>query len=182
VLPDYATAKGHTGAWRLRRLDFHDPRDAAFLYALRREPVVAAAMFGPPPETLEDHQRWLAKVRMYLGTVLHIVQLKGPGAGWWDAGWLRFTVCPKEPGRPVDVSVALAPWARGRGLAAAVLAPACAALDAQRRSVTAGPWKGAGPLRARIKPENAASRASFARAGFREVLTTEEWVEMRYGD
>jgi RimJ/RimL family protein N-acetyltransferase len=66
----------------------------------------------------------------------------------------------------VEVGIAVAPEARGRGIGATLLA---LALDEARRDAALGPKA----FIARIRPDNAASIALFAGAGFRRIGTTE---------
>jgi RimJ/RimL family protein N-acetyltransferase len=68
----------------------------------------------------------------------------------------------READGDVEVSIAIAPEARGEGLARPLLRAAMAA--AQR-----SPALGGGRYVARVRPENAASIALFERAGFQRV-------------
>lgn len=126
--------------------------DARFLYDLRREPGYASQCFGPPPASFDAHKAWLRDwLYMFPGLrPLLIVEEDGRAVG----------MVRLSPARPAEVSIALVPEARGKGLCPQVL-----------RAVAAGHPH----LCARVKPDNEASLRAFEKAGFRRVA-----VEMVY--
>ncbi len=117
-------------AWR------NDPRTRAWS---RTTDVVAAA----------DHRDWLARVLVDPDRRLFVAEYGGR-----PVGTVRFD---RESGRTWEVSITVAPEARGRGLAVPVLLAAERAADADAVAT----------IRANVHRDNAASRALFRRAGYR---------------
>ncbi|HEY7702377.1 MAG TPA: GNAT family N-acetyltransferase [Candidatus Limnocylindrales bacterium] len=132
--------------------------DEQILLAWANDPVTRAAGFQPEPIPAADHRRWLAdRLRSRSGRLLIGI------AGDTPVGQVRLD---RHADGRVEVGIAVAPEARGRGIGATLLA---LALDEARRDATLGP----AAFIARIRPDNAASIALFAGAGFRRIGTTE---------
>jgi RimJ/RimL family protein N-acetyltransferase len=126
-------------------------QDAALLLAWRNDPVTRAWSRGSAAVEPDEHADWLHGVLASAGRHLLVVACGGE-----PAGTVRFDQA--EPG-VWEVSVALAPERRGRGLAGPILAAAEAHLRARHpvRTLLAG-----------VHRDNAASRALFTRAGYHE--------------
>lgn len=131
---------------RLRPASADDDR---FLFALRRDPVVAAASQGPVPADLEHHTLWLAGVLQDTSRRLYIAEQDGVpvGQGRIDTGL-----------EAAELSWALSPAARGRGLGQALIAAL----------ITLSPK----PVRAVIRSDNLASRRAAEASGL--SLATQE--------
>jgi spore coat polysaccharide biosynthesis predicted glycosyltransferase SpsG/RimJ/RimL family protein N-acetyltransferase len=123
--------------------------DSRCLWEIRNEESVRAVSLDTAPIPFERHQRWLAARLEAAAAPIFIVS--APDAG--DVGYVRFDAGPGE----LQVSIALAPHVRGRGLGPAALRTAMAALDA---------GGGHEPVVALVRRDNAPSLAAFARAGF----------------
>lgn len=108
----------------------------------RNDPATVAASLTPGTVDEAGHRGWLDRMLQDPGVTLWIAE-DATGA----VGTVRLT--PLGDGK--EVSITLAPTARGRGLAAVLIALACTAPV---------------PYYARIKPGNAASRRAFETAGF----------------
>lgn len=127
--------------------------DEALLLDWTNDPATRAASRSADPIEPREHHRWLierladaAGARMWIGR-----------AGDESIGVVRFE--RRAPDR-VEVSITVAPRARGRGLAGPLLE---AGLSAARGAF------GSVRIVAAIKPVNAASLAVFARAGFAPI-------------
>ncbi len=143
--PGMETAHGSDGPLRLRpaRLD-----DAERLFCWRCDPATSMASFGPPP-TWEEHVGWLNRRLGDLHCDLRILEFEER-----PAGTVRLDRCVRRSwGRLCEVSIAIAPDCRGRGLGKAALA-------------LARELKPVAPLVARVKRGNIASRRLFLSAGY----------------
>jgi RimJ/RimL family protein N-acetyltransferase len=109
--------------------------------------------FSTAPISAEAHARWFEKALSGQARRLFIAESDGAALGVLR---LDFRI---EERRTAEVGINLAESARGRGLAV----PALAALSREARSL------GVSKLVARIKPENAASRRAFERAGYSRI-------------
>jgi L-amino acid N-acyltransferase YncA len=123
--------------------------DARRLWELRNEETVRGVSFSSEPIPFDGHQRWLA-ARLADATV-PIFMVNTPDAE--AAGYVRFDAVGDE----LQVSIALAPEARGRGLGSAALRAAVGALRA------GGLHR---PLVALVRGDNPRSLGAFLRAGF----------------
>ena len=126
-------------------------RDLVFVWA--NDPLTRAMSFSSEPISATDHARWFAKALAGHGRRLFVAESDGA-----PLGVLRLDFST-EARHSAEVGINLAESARGRGFAV----PALAALSREARSL------GVGKLIARIKPENAASRHAFERAGYSRV-------------
>jgi spore coat polysaccharide biosynthesis predicted glycosyltransferase SpsG/GNAT superfamily N-acetyltransferase len=124
-------------------------RDGALLLSWAQDPMTRQVSFARESITEEGHWRWLD------------AKLRDPEARLWIAkasatprGMLRLERATEE----ATVSITVAPDQRGSGWGGRILA----ALDEWNRRT-----RFAGRLTAWIRPDNAASRALFLRAGYR---------------
>jgi RimJ/RimL family protein N-acetyltransferase len=124
-----------------------EPGDADRLLAWRNDPQTRAFAFNSGEVSLEEHTSWLRSRLADPDCVLWVAEDDGVPVG---------QVRLDREGDAAEVSITVAPEARGRGLAAAILD---AAVDAARGHDVAR-------LLARILPGNVASERAFARAGF----------------
>ena len=125
--------------------------DEALLLEWANDPVTRGAGFRPDLITADEHRRWFADrirsatSRLYIGM-----------SGSTPVGQVRLDRLPD--GR-VEVGIAVAPEARGRGMGGAIL----------RRAMDEGRRDGglaARTFQARTRPHTAASRGLFRGAGF----------------
>jgi len=122
--------------------------DAALLLKWRNDPDTRANSHTTEPITEAEHRKWLDATLASAERVLSIAMLDGS-----PVGQLRLDL---EPHRRAELSITVAPEARGKGLSAHLLHAAAA------RAVEAGMLS----LRAEIKASNERSIASFKRAGY----------------
>ncbi|HEY0216250.1 MAG TPA: bifunctional UDP-2,4-diacetamido-2,4,6-trideoxy-beta-L-altropyranose hydrolase/GNAT family N-acetyltransferase [Cellulomonas sp.] len=127
------------------------PGDADLLLDWRNDPVTRASSRSHEPVPRADHLRWLDGVLADPDRMLLVVERTGR-----PAATVRFD---READALWEVSVTLAPHARGRGHAAQLLA---AAEDSWRARVGTGAW-----VLACVRPENRASARLFESAGYR---------------
>jgi RimJ/RimL family protein N-acetyltransferase len=125
--------------------------DADLLLEWSNDPATRAASFHPEPIEPEGHLRWLATI------------LASPTAGFWigetdgrPVGQVRVVIVAHEVG---EISISIAPEARGAGLGRTLLIAAIAEADDALPIST---------LLARVRLDNPASLALFAGAGFVE--------------
>lgn len=134
--------------------------DAERLLAWRNDPGTRTASRSTDPVSAADHGRWLAGVLADPARLL-LVAARG-GA---PVGTVRFDRLAPDLW---EVSITLAPEARGRRLAVPVLAAGEAAWRA------AGAHVGAAGLLAHVRPENAASLRLFEASGYRRDARYDE--------
>ena len=158
---------GGTGdrAWRalgvgmVNPRDFADPMlyltarpvvlsDESWLFRLRNDPVTIAASIVAQPVTEAEHRRWLATTLVDPTRALMIVGEIDVAIATYRLDGLGASM--------VEVSLTVAPEARGRGLAVPVIR--LAAEHAMR--------EGADLVLALVRRENVPSRRAFERAGF----------------
>lgn len=125
--------------------------DSRVLWEWANDPVVRAWAFDASPITWEEHCRWFAGKRANPGCAMYLILRDGA-----PAGQVRFDV---QPDGAAEIDISLAPEARGRGLGAEALERACEAFELLGKARV---------LIAVVKPDNAASRRVFTRAGFAE--------------
>jgi RimJ/RimL family protein N-acetyltransferase len=134
------------------RLRPADIADAAQLLAWRNDPATREASFTSDEVTLPEHERWLTG------------RLDDPSSRLWIAvagekqvGQVRLDL---RSGGQAEISISVAPEYRARGYAVEMLA--AANREASREGL-------AEEIVARVRPGNRASRALFARAGYRTI-------------
>lgn len=135
--------------------------DVDWLLALRNRDEVRAASRDPTPIPRRDHLRWLARV----------LEPDAPPCAWvatldgQPVGYVRLAWAPVPP----QVSWALVPEVRGRGLGTALLRLAVEGPLARR------------PLAAIIRDDNRPSRRSAEAVGFTLEDTLHGWCHyVRY--
>ena len=122
--------------------------DAITLWRWRNDPQTRAASFSSGSVELAEHERWLQETLGRTDRRLYVAHAEGR-----DVATARLDV----QGADAVVSLTVAPEWRGRGIGTRVL-----------RALVAEAFGAPGLRRlvARVKPDNAASRAAFERAGF----------------
>lgn len=121
------------------------PADRDQVLRWNQAPDVRAQSRDPRPIDPATHARWFAARLADPSGRMWIAEVDGVGVG--------VVRIERAPGDSDDrISIALDPTWRGRGVGRAVIAAACAATP--------------GPVLAEIRPDNLASRAAFAAAGF----------------
>jgi RimJ/RimL family protein N-acetyltransferase len=138
-----------------------DLSDEARLLEWRNEPATRAASLMPGEISAADHHAWLVRRLADDGSALFIVldDLEPVGQVRLD----------RRGDGLAEVSIGLAPEARGRGVGREALR--LAALEAPRVEATT--------LSALVKADNEASLRSFAAAGYREFGRRDDVVELR---
>lgn len=136
--------------------------DEALLLAWRNDPVTREASFDTGKVDPAEHHRWLAGKLEDPDCVLLIVEEDGR-----PVGQVRLD---RLDGESAEISIALAPKARGRGLGRGAL----------RRAVLEAPTLlGVSTVKALVKRGNDASLASFAAAGFLVIGERDGVVELQ---
>jgi len=143
---------------KLRRAE---PVDEAFVLALRNESSTRASSFSTDEVGPEEHHRWFTRKLFDPDCALLIVEVDGI-----PVGQVRLDRVAQDI---AEVSIGLAPEARGRGLGRESLRQAV--LEARRLLFVTS-------LRALVKRQNAASLAAFAAAGFDIVGEDHDAVEL----
>jgi RimJ/RimL family protein N-acetyltransferase len=141
--------------------------DWEFCRALANEPTVRAASFDPAPPTARSHRRWMSR---------HLLSAQARAwVGWWRGHQERVAVVTLHGTTAwLEVGVAVHPDARGQGVATSCIRQVCG--EAIR-------WYGTDALLvARIREDNVASRAVFAKAHFEPAThdTARGLVEMTW--
>ncbi|MDP3910579.1 MAG: GNAT family N-acetyltransferase [Gemmatimonadales bacterium] len=134
--------------------------DAAFVYRVANDPGTRQASFRGEPILWGGHLDWYAHRLADPRYVFLIVCVDSGSANYVrrkPAGYVRFALRDDEAGAEAEITIALAPEHRGRGLAARAIMWAMASerLPHSVRRVVAV-----------IKPSNEASLRAFARVGF----------------
>jgi RimJ/RimL family protein N-acetyltransferase/O-antigen/teichoic acid export membrane protein len=124
--------------------------DAELLLGWRNDPLIRAVSRRPDPVAPEEHGRWLHGVLENPSRELFIAEYEGA-----PVGQVRLD---RLDGSLWEISVALGPEARGRGLGRATITEAVAALREHEKGVA---------VVAFIRPDNEASIATFTAAGFK---------------
>ena len=131
--------------------------DADLLLAWANDPVTRTSGFHPRPIAPDEHRAWLetqlgaTATRLYIGL-----------AGAVPIGQLRLA---RGPDDRTELSISVAPEARGRGFGRHLLAAGLLAAGAD-------PALAGTTLIARVRPQNRASLALFHGAGFAELDRT----------
>jgi len=131
-------------------------RDAAFtdsarLLRWRNDPAIRRASFSAGAVGEAEHEAWLRARLADPATLLLIAEEDGLAVG-------QVRLDRDGANGAGEVSIAVAPQARGRGIGRTMLMALAARDDL-----------GVATLRARVKADNAASLALFAAAGYAEV-------------
>lgn len=127
------------------------PDDSTLVYELNFAPDVRARSTTAAVVPLADHERWFA--RRVAAPALWMIE--DPEVGDAPVGTIRIDPIGERGDRAGRISIALARTARGLGIGRRAIADACRA------------WLG--PVIAQIRPDNAASIASFVAAGFKRA-------------
>jgi RimJ/RimL family protein N-acetyltransferase len=138
---------GATGTVELREVD---DGDCELLWRWANDRSVREASFDPSPIPWEDHVDWFRRARADAARPMYVALQDGDE----PVGVVRFEL---DEERVAVVSINLVPHARGRGIGTRALRLACARMSRDA---------GVAAVLAYIKPDNVASRRSFARAGF----------------
>ncbi|WP_181259243.1 UDP-2,4-diacetamido-2,4,6-trideoxy-beta-L-altropyranose hydrolase [Pseudoduganella armeniaca] len=140
-------AQGLADGLTLRRATLADRDD---IHAWRNAEAIRRVSGDTRPVALEAHREWFAKVLSDPERVLLVGEIDGRAAGV-----LRYD----RNGAQVTVSVYLTPAYLGKGIGPALLA--------QGTAWVARHWPGVDTIEAVIRPDNVASSAAFASAGYR---------------
>jgi RimJ/RimL family protein N-acetyltransferase len=149
VKPTDVAAKSDVGGGDAVSLRLAEERDAGRVWVWNNEPKSRQASVRSLPIPWSEHARWYRARLVEADTSFWIAETAADGA----IGSVRI----ERRGDEDQISLALTPGARGRGLGARVIAQAVAARRARPGSL---------PIVALVKPENAASGRAFVRAGF----------------
>jgi RimJ/RimL family protein N-acetyltransferase len=123
--------------------------DARLLLDWRNDPDARAASFDQEEIDMGQHREWLAGRLADPGCALFVVEREG-----LPSGSVRLE---REGPDSAEIHIAIAPEARGSGVAGAALREA---------SERVGELLGVAVVRARVKPGNEASLRAFRTAGF----------------
>ena len=132
-----------------------DEQDAHLLWTWANDAVTRAASFSTEPIPWSDHVAWLENALSDPHTTIYIVVANGA-----NLGQIRFA--PSED-KAAEVSIALAPEWRGKGLATPSLRRACGTYAAAT---------GCTEFVAFARRENERSIRAFTRAGFEVTCNT----------
>jgi RimJ/RimL family protein N-acetyltransferase/glycosyltransferase involved in cell wall biosynthesis len=138
-----------------------DERDTQRLLDWRNDPETRRWAFQPGEVDLATHEAWFARRRADPDSVIWIAEQRGEPVG---------QVRLDREGAEAEVSIALAPEARGRGLGRRLI---------DRAAREAPGALGVERLTARIKPDNVASVRAFEAAGFTESSRDDDVVTLR---
>jgi RimJ/RimL family protein N-acetyltransferase len=138
-------------------------QDEELVLRLRNDPATRRASFSSAEVSAEEHHAWFSRRLEDPDCALLIVEEDGRAVGQVRLDRSRL--------RTAEISIGLAPGARGRGVGR----------EALRLAVTqASELLGVSVVRALIKRDNVPSLAAFAAAGFRVVVEDEDVVELLY--
>jgi len=124
--------------------------DAALLREWRNDPETRAASRNTTEVGIEEHAAWLTAVLADPAHLLLICELGGE-----PAGQIRFDRLGE---RSYEISISLAPAARGQGLSPSFISLAVEQLRKSHRDAK---------VEAHVREKNTSSLAAFRRAGFR---------------
>ncbi len=142
--------------------------DAAFLFALRTDPVVVEASNGTPPASLDHQMLWLEKTIVSPDRMLFVIEATVGDPPPTPLGQCRLDLM--DYGHAAEVSIALRKESRGQGLGTQVL------VELARRATEIGVrW-----IEAVIKESNTASRKAFLKAGYSVEEIKDGLVHMGY--
>ena len=143
------------------RLRPAQPEDEARLLEWRNEPMTRAASLTSDAISAETHAGWFARKIADPGCAIFIVM-----EGDEPLGQVRLDRLEDDL---AEVSIGLAPAARGRGIGR----------EALRHVAGQAQELGVATLRALVKPENVASLRAFEAAGYDEFERSDDVVELR---
>jgi UDP-2,4-diacetamido-2,4,6-trideoxy-beta-L-altropyranose hydrolase len=135
------------------RLALAEPKDSATMLDWQQRPGLRRYTRNPAPPTATEHAAWFDATLCRPERILTMIRVDGR-----PAGMLRLD--RREAEASWEISILVAPEFQGMGVGGAALALA--------RELAPGV-----PLDAAIHPENVASRAMFARAGY--AATGDDW-------
>ena len=145
-----------------------DERDRRFLFDLANDPASRAMSFTQREIPWEDHVRWYETRLVDPETELFVAVAEQEAR----VGFVRFQ--RDDLNEPFEISVAVDPSFRGRGLASRLIHAGCVTCSRIREKDAV--------VDAFIRPENEASRRAFRKAGFqrldktsRGALVAERW-------
>ncbi|WP_292794846.1 GNAT family N-acetyltransferase [Microbacterium sp. UBA6633] len=141
------------------------PGDSPILLEWRNDPVTRASSLSTAPVDEESHRRWLDRAITDPDRCLYIGEQDGEPIG---------TVRLDGQGGVAEISITVAPAHRGRGLSLPLL---LSGIEEYRRMAGSGVR-----IIARIRAENAISRALFASAGFREESIADDVLLLTWTD
>lgn len=130
--------------------------DAAVLLRWRNDELTRRNSHSTAEVQLDEHQAWLGRILDSKETRLFVGESNGAAIGQ-----IRFDL---KPHRTAEISITVAPEARGRGLAS----------DLLRAAEAIALQEGVRALLAEIKPANEASVRAFKRAGYYGFALTGE--------
>jgi RimJ/RimL family protein N-acetyltransferase len=136
--------------------------DSRLLLDWRNDPNVRAASFSTQEISRESHDAWLARKLEDPDCALLIVEMDGN-----PLGYVRLDRLNRDE---AEISIALAPEARGRGIGRDALR---LATSSAARSL------GVKTVRARVRGANSASLTAFRAAGFSTAGGNEEVIDLR---
>ena len=135
------------------------PADCRFVWATRNEPSARAVSLSSEPIPYADHEQWWDSALADPATLILVVE--EPALG--PAGYVRFRIDNSAGNAEAEISIALTPATRGRGLGSTAIQLACAHLFASGRATH---------ILARVSASNGASLAAFGAAGFVSASTS----------
>ena len=134
------------------------PDDIELLWLWRNDPMTREQSRERSPIEWADHERWFDKALADPAKEV-MIAMSGPDQ---PIGMIRFDARSDED---IEVSIAVAPHQRGKGIGSAILRAGCQLMSERR-------------LIANLRDDNDASRAIFERCGFR--LQANEAGFLRY--
>lgn len=123
--------------------------DKDILLAWRNEPTTRQMSLTDHEVTAEEHAAWFDASFGNPARLILIAEIDGQ-----SAGMVRYD----KDGETAEVSINIAPEARGHGMGARLLSGSISALSSH--------WPDVETIVARIRPDNAASLRAFANAGY----------------
>ena len=151
------------GSLLLRKMQ---EEDCALLYAWRNDPETRRQSFHTEEIAYPEHETWFSAMLADPAVRGFILEEDGKPVG-------QFRIRPAEGTEHIgEISFAVAPGERGRGLGTRILAEAEEALRHERPAFRT--------LLGRVKESNPASRKAFLRNGYREEREEEGEGVFRY--
>jgi RimJ/RimL family protein N-acetyltransferase len=138
--------------------------DSEAIWGWRNDPAARAVSVHTGEVPWEDHVRWFASVLTDPDRYLLVGEVGGA-----LVGVVRFDRLTADSAARWEVSINLAPDARGHGLAVPLL-------DAGREWLAAR--EGDVSVLALVRADNAASQRTFRGAGYAEESSTEGWTTL----
>ncbi len=125
--------------------------DCLLFFEARNDPESRRASRNSDPISFDNHQNWYKKAVINPGKSLYVIESDGRPAGY----------CRVE-GPENEVSVALLPKFRGRGIGSKAIASLSDLFPGKK-------------LKAVVKSDNLRSRRAFDNAGYRLAAQHDEW-------